>query len=278
MLPHWTEHDIVVDGIKTHYTRTGAGDKPPLVLLHGFSDYGLCWLPVARDLEADWDIILPDARGHGKSERVQAGGTYDHPSDVAALIGALGLVKPVVGGHSMGAATASTLEARFPGLVKALVLEDPPWRDWTPPPAANDRAAQKTPPPNPWWDWLSKLPGKSLEEIIAKGKADNPNWPEIEWQPWAESKLQLDVNILKAEGLRMPWQEVAKAIRVPTLLLTGDPSKGAIVSPETAREAVGLSSSIRVVNIPGVGHSIRRENYPRFMQAVIAFLDEVKSM
>ena len=63
-----------------------------------------------------------------------------------------------------------------------------------------------------------------------------------------------------------------------TLLLTGDPSKGAIVSPETAREVVGLSSSIRVVNIPGVGHSIRRENYPRFMQAVIAFLDEVKGM
>lgn len=278
MLPHWTEHDIVVGGIKTHYTRTGAGDKPPLVLLHGFSDNGLCWLPVARDLEAEWDVFLPDARGHGKSERVQAGGTYDHPADIAALIGALGLVKPVVGGHSMGAATASTLEARFPGLVRALVLEDPPWRDWAPPPPPEEgQNAQKTPPPNPWWDWLSKLPGTPVEEIIAKGKADNPAWPEIEWQAWAESKLQLDVNILKAEGTRMPWQEVAKAVKVPALLLTGDTTRGAIVSPETAAEAARLSPFIRVVNIPGVGHNIRRENYPRFMQAVTAFLKEIKA-
>ena len=277
MLPHWTEHDIVVDGIKTHYTRTGAGEKPPLMLLHGFSDHGLCWLPVVRDLEADWDIILPDARGHGKSERVQVDGTYDHPADIAALIGALGLVKPVVGGHSMGAATASTLEARFPGLVKALVLEDPPWREWAPPPVPeNDKVAQKTPPPNPWWDWLSKLPGTPVEEIIARGKAENPNWPEIEWQPWAESKLQLDTNIFKAQGARLAWLEVVKAIQVPTLLLTGDPSKGAIVSPEIAGEVAALSAAIRVVNIPGVGHSIRRENYPRFIQAVTAFLEDFK--
>ncbi len=275
MLPHWTEHEIVVDGIKTHYTRTGAGNKPPLVLLHGFSDNGLCWLPVARDLEEEWDIFLPDARGHGKSERVQAGGSYDHPADTAALIGALGLVKPVVGGHSMGAATASTLEARFPGLVRALILEDPPWREWAPPPK-QEQAAQKTPPPNPRWDWLTKLTGRPVEQIIANGKAENPGWPEIEWQPWAESKLQLDTNILQAEGVRMPWQEVAKAIQVPTLLLTGDPSKGAIVSPEIAREAAAVSAAIRIVNIPGVGHSIRRENYSLFLQAVKAFLDEVK--
>ena len=57
----WTEHDILTNGIRLHYYRTG-GDKSPLVLCHGFSDNGLCWTPLARELEADYDVIMVDAR------------------------------------------------------------------------------------------------------------------------------------------------------------------------------------------------------------------------
>ena len=71
MLPHWKEQDLLVDGQKIHYIRTGEGNKPPLVLAHGFSDSGYCWLRAALVLEADYDLILPDARGHGQSARVQ---------------------------------------------------------------------------------------------------------------------------------------------------------------------------------------------------------------
>jgi len=275
MLPHWTEHDIEVDGASLHYYRTGAGEKPPLMLLHGFSDNGLCWMPVARELEAGWDVILPDARGHGKSARVEAGGTYDHPADTAALIRALGLKDPVLGGHSMGAATASTVEARFPRLVKALILEDPPWREWAPAPVEEEKP--DTPPANPWWDWLVSLPEKSLDEIIAKGKADNPDWPDVEFPVWAESKRQFDVNVLQAEGFRMGWREVVKAINVPTLLITADREKGGIVSLEDATEAARLSDCIRIAHVPGVGHNIRRENFTRFMEVVKAFLTETKA-
>ena len=65
----WTEHDIDLDGKLMHYVRTGNGEKPPLVLVHGFSDDGPCWTPTARDLEADYDILMLDARGHGRSGR-----------------------------------------------------------------------------------------------------------------------------------------------------------------------------------------------------------------
>ena len=125
MLPHWTANDLVVDGVKIHYTRTGDGSKPPLVLLHGFSDSGLCWPLVAHDLEADYDVILPDARGHGHSARVQPGESIDMAADTAGLIRALGLHRPVLGGHSMGANTSSHVGARYPKLIRALVLEDP---------------------------------------------------------------------------------------------------------------------------------------------------------
>ncbi len=47
MLPHWTQNDLVIHGVRLHYYRTDQGDKRLLVLVHGFSDNGLCWTPVA---------------------------------------------------------------------------------------------------------------------------------------------------------------------------------------------------------------------------------------
>ena len=67
-MTQWRSGDIVANGIRIHYTRTG-GDGPPLVLVHGMADSGLCWSRVAHVLEAEYDLIMPDARSHGRSER-----------------------------------------------------------------------------------------------------------------------------------------------------------------------------------------------------------------
>jgi pimeloyl-ACP methyl ester carboxylesterase len=56
------------NGIHIHYLRTG-GCKPPLVLLHGLTGSGACWIPLARALEGEYDVLMPDARGHGNSRR-----------------------------------------------------------------------------------------------------------------------------------------------------------------------------------------------------------------
>jgi N-formylmaleamate deformylase len=105
MLVHWTQNDLLVNGVRLHYYRSGHGDKPPLVFVHGFSDNGLCWTPTARDLEAEYDVIMPDMRGHGLSERVQPSDKVDMAADVAGLIRTLGLTRPIVVGHSMGGLT-----------------------------------------------------------------------------------------------------------------------------------------------------------------------------
>lgn len=274
MLPHWTANDIVVEGAKIHYIRTGDGSKPPLVLAHGFSDNGLCWLPVARDLEADFDVILPDARGHGLSARVQPGEAIDMAADTAGLIRGLGLNRPILGGHSMGASTSSQVEARFPRLVRALVLEDPPWRDWEPPqPPELGKEPQAR--PNPMHDWITSLEKSSVEELIASCHKDNPAWAEAELRPWAESKKQFDYNFLQSPGgFMQDWQAAYQAIRCPTLLVTADPAKGAIVTPETAQQVCAQNKSIQAVNIPDAGHNIRRENYVEYMRVVRAFLKE----
>jgi len=271
MPTHWKENDVVVNGAKLHYTRTGDGSKPALVLAHGFSDNGMCWLPTAQALESDYDVILPDARGHGKSARMQPGESLDAAADLAGLINALELQSPVVGGHSMGANTTSLLGVRYPSLAKAIILEDPPWRLPEPPKEA-DAEEQKAPPPR-FHDWLSDLKEKSLDEIIATGKQDNPGWADIEWPAWAESKLQFDMGFLQA--MRVPgsdWTDNVKNITCPVLLVTADPEKGAIVTPESAQAAAASNPHIQVVNISNAGHNIRRENFKDFLQAVKAFL------
>src|SRR5215472_4808053 len=108
-MTEWSSGDVSANGIRIHYHRTG-GDKPPLVLNHGATDNGLCWTRLARALEADYDLIMPDARGHGLSEAPASGyGTQERAADLAGLIEALRLDRPAVGGHSMGVGTTFRL-------------------------------------------------------------------------------------------------------------------------------------------------------------------------
>jgi pimeloyl-ACP methyl ester carboxylesterase len=265
VLPHWTDDDITIDGRQFHYTRTGNGDKIPLMLLHGFSDNGLCWLRAARELEAQYDVILPDARGHGLSARLQPNEEIDNAADAAALITALGLNKPVLGGHSMGAMTATELGGRFPDLAGGLILEDPAWIDHVPDNVPLNK--------NPFFEWLTQIEDVPLEEVKASGKENNPLWSDDEFPAWAASKKQLDKTIFESRNIHKPWREFVAKLTVPTLLITADVAMNAIVSPEVAQEAASLSSNLHIAHVPNAGHNIRRENYPAFFEAVQKFLN-----
>jgi pimeloyl-ACP methyl ester carboxylesterase len=60
----YQEGNVIVEGIKIHYYRSG-GKKPPMVLLYGATDDGLCWGRTAYELAERYDVIMPDAQGHG---------------------------------------------------------------------------------------------------------------------------------------------------------------------------------------------------------------------
>ena len=95
-MPGWTTGTCEANGINVHYLRTG-GDKPPIVLLHGLMLNGACWTPLARALAEDYDVVMPDARGHGYSDAPDHGYSYNElATDVIGFIDVLRLAPPVL--------------------------------------------------------------------------------------------------------------------------------------------------------------------------------------
>jgi len=91
----WATEICKANGIDVHYHRTG-GDKPPVVLLHGLMTKGACWTPLAQALEEEFDVIMPDARGHGNTSAPEHGYRYDDlAADIESLIDELGLASPI---------------------------------------------------------------------------------------------------------------------------------------------------------------------------------------
>lgn len=268
----WQSNFIQANGLRLHYHRTG-GSKPPLVLAHGFSDNGLCYTAVARELESLYDVIMPDARGHGLSDAPDSGyGPFEHADDHAALIQGLGLPHPFIMGHSMGAMTTLALAGRYPELPLAIILEDPPpW--WL--------GAAFFAPYNDDWragthKWLDPLRAKPVEEVIALQRIAEPHWPEADFVPWAESKYQLNLNTLnRASPLDLDLNPLLRRVTCPVLLITSDPALGSIVTPEHAAALQTLIPHLRVAHIPDAGHSIRRDQFKAFMDVVGTFLGEL---
>jgi pimeloyl-ACP methyl ester carboxylesterase len=277
----WPDAYVEANGIQIHYWRTGDGSKPPLVLCHGRTDNGLCWTPVARRLSSDFDVIMYDARGHGLSDAPDTGhNTEVRADDLAGVIAALGFDKPAVLGHSMGAATAAAAAAKYPDLFSKVALEDPSWRAEDSPRRTMTEEEREL--------WQEERRKQIVEEkkmsrvaLIELCREQRPNWPEAELGPWAIAKQQVSPKIAagrsSASGAQeqpKPWREIAEAITVPTLLITADTDKGAIVTPEIAEAATDLNPKIEVVRIEGAGHNIRREAFELYMEVVMAFLAE----
>jgi pimeloyl-ACP methyl ester carboxylesterase len=275
----WSDHDVTIDGLTIHYYRMGQRGRPPVVLLHGFSDSGMAWVRLASDLVDDYDLILPDAVGHGRSSAPGTEGFRDRAiPDVLALIERLELDRPVLIGHSMGARTAAGVAAEASDRLRGVVLEDPPWRDESgaPQDAAVSRPSLAPVGSPPWRAWLTEFHNMDTEARVVAAREERPNWSEEDCRYWAEGKGLFNLECLSelGPGQLPPWRDTARAITCPVLLITGDPALGGIVTMTLAEEAVRMWHGGSVVNIPNAGHNIRRDQYEPYRMAVMEFLTE----
>lgn len=268
IMTKWYSDKIATNGIQLYYTRTG-GDKPALVLAHGFSDDGLCWTPVAEALQADYDVIMVDARGHGRSDAPEQGySPIDHAADLAGVITGLGLKKPAVLGHSMGGSTTMALAGLYPDLPGAILIEDSGARNFM---AGDSAEAQER--LRQWRERMVNLQSKTREELIQHAHTDTPTWSAAELGPWADAKLRFNLNALNRQGnSEVDWDQILRSITCPALLLIADPERGGGVTQERAAEMQQLVPQLQVVHIAGAGHNIRREQFAPYMDAVSTFL------
>jgi pimeloyl-ACP methyl ester carboxylesterase len=265
--------DVIANGIRIHYYRTG-GNKPPVVFSHGQTDSGECWPRVVAALRDEYDVITYDARGHGRSEAPEHDYSADaRAADLAGLVRALGLDRPRLVGHSMGAETTSYCAAAYPELTRGVVLEDPPFWPGLYSGSDADRAAAAA----AFRVEIEARRVKSHAEIVAEGKAENPKWADEEFEGWANAKIRLSpyMGNRRRDMPRRNWQSTFAAIQCPVLLITADAALGARITPEVEHEAASLLKNGRVVNIPGAGHNVRREQFDAYIVAVRKFLAEL---
>ena len=109
--------EVRANGVRLHYARVGRG--PPLVLLHGWPEFWLTFEPVMMRLADRFDLIVPDLRGFGDSEKPDRGpsdraGAAVHAQDIAALIELLDLDRVVIVCHDIGAIAAQVLARKAP--------------------------------------------------------------------------------------------------------------------------------------------------------------------
>ncbi len=281
-MKRWQSDVTLVNGLRLRYTRTG-GDKPPLVLAHGFSEDGLVWTALAEVLEDEYDVIMPDARGHGLSDAAATGlGTAELASDLYGVIRALGLEKPAVLGHSMGGMTTLALAGLYPDVPGAILVEDGM-------PFEMRRVADEKNETEGGSDglraYLNAIRGKSHAELMAWRRVQSPSWSETDVRTFADAKVRLNPQTLapfmdpssvtptaRDAAAPVDWPTLLRQIRCPALLITGDPELGAMVTASQAARLQEQVPALRLAHIANASHDVRRDQTDAFLAIIRPFL------
>ncbi|MGD2027958.1 MAG: alpha/beta hydrolase [Anaerolineales bacterium] len=252
---------VHANGIDIYYQAFGDGD--PLICLHGSMGTGNVWKPYAAPLSQDFYLLLPDARGHGKT--VNSGDEISLNSmtdDLAALIDALDLERPFICGWSMGGDLGLNLAMRYPDQVGGLVVGGVIHRL-----------------PDTYFASLQGLgidgPGqvnveraeKNIPQLVALWQAEHVQSPSH----WIDLAIQLSFEMYNPN---LPSEDDLKKIKAPTLIVWGD--RDQFLPVENAVEMYQLIPNAQLAVIPNADHFVTRSRVDLFSSLVKEFLSDRK--
>lgn len=252
------------NGIHIHYLRTG-GSKPPMLLLHGLTGSGACWIPLARALEGEYDVVMPDARGHGNSTTPLDGYRYEnYACDVVGLIRGLGLTAPILLGHSMGGMTAAVVASQLAAAIRGVILADPTFLS---------PQRQREVYESDVVDQHRRLLTLDKRDVLAQARVRHAHRRPEFVKLVTEARLKTRIGALDVLTPPNPeYHQLVSTIRVPILLVIGD---NGVVSLETARELQNLNPRIRLEQIQDAGHGVPYDQPERFEAVVRSFLQSM---
>ncbi len=261
---------ISLDGREFYYEEAGEG-ADVLVFLSGLGGDHRAFGLTQRHFAGTFRTLALDSRDAGRSWRADAPySTADMADDVASWLGAIGVDRAHLVGHSLGGLVAQEVAIRHPRLVRSLALSSThagasPWR----------KAVVES------WVQLRELAGDDA------GRFARGTLPMLVGRKFYEHPEQVQGLIRFAE--RNPWpQDVAAfsrqaratmgheahgrlgTIAVACLALVGEDDL--INPPATARELAAEIPGARLEVLPGVGHMPHVENRIDFREALERFL------
>jgi esterase len=244
-----TATKVTLRGVGIAYRDSGGIDPIPVVLVHGMGGDGHTWDHFARSLiHRNRRVIIPDLRGHGRSEHTSSYLFDEFGDDVARLCESLALTKVDLVGHSLGGYAVSRVAANDPDLVRRLVVEECP---------------------------LPLRPGDTPTSMTGRF----PSPPEL-WHAASSvvrhprTVLAFDRSMTKSAltQFRKPnpqWWEQLSDITASTLILYG--GAGGMVDPVKLEAVTAAMADCRALRFKS-GHSIHRDRAGDFEAAVLPFL------
>jgi pimeloyl-ACP methyl ester carboxylesterase len=266
-----------VEGKKLHYLTAGQG--PPLILLHGYTQTSRMWRPLIDKLKDRFTVIAPDLPGIGDSDIPKDGCDMKTAAiRVHALAKAIGVTTARVVGHDIGLMVAYAYAAQFPAEVEKLVVMDaflPGVAGWEL--AYNNdnlwhfRFHGQTPEALVkgrekiyfayFWNDLAADKGRSLKPADRKAYVEAYSRPGRMRAGWAYFAAWPDT--------AKDFAEMAKTkLTMPVLSIAGEKASAAILAPQMKL----VSTAVTEINFKDTGHRLMEERPEETMQALIAFL------
>ena len=174
-----------VDGFRLAFERSGRG--PAVLLLHGWPGDRTDYRQLAPLLTSSCEVVRPDLRGFGESDKHRAEPAEAYTADAQArsvigLISQLGLERPVLVGYDVGSRVAQAVATARPDLVRALVLAPPL-------PGVGDRILDPDAQREFWYQPFHRL---DLAEHLLDGRPDAVrSYLRHFWTHWAGPNLRI---------------------------------------------------------------------------------------
>ena len=272
--------------LRLHY-RDWGGEGRPVVLLHGLASNARIWDLTAPHLSDGFRVIAPDQRGHGLSDKPDDGYTLeDVTGDLAALIEALTLDRPLIVGHSWGGNVALQFAADRPDRLCAVVLVDGGFLEISAVQGMTWERAQQVMAPPP-------LDGMKLNSFLKTAR----NWPELGpiWNDQVKEIVLANFQV-RSDGtirrrltidnhmqiLRSLWEQrpsqMWEGLRCPALLIPAardNPDPGRAMWMDAKRKAIAValerSSAVQVLWMEDTIHDVPLQRPRELAEAVAEF-------
>ncbi len=252
--------------------------KPVMVFIHGWSGSARYWQSTASALTSDFDCLLYDMRGFGRSRLPEntpdlSYELEEYAEDLAILLNKLNIDKVLLQAHSMGASVGALFLNRYPNYVQRAILTCNGIFEYDPQAfAAFHKFGGYVVKFR--YKWFLKVPwadrvfmARFLNRPISS--RDRRNFLEdflLADYPSALGTIYTSVSKKAVE--QMP-QEFAK-ISVPTLLISGE--KDRIIPPMMGEKAAKLNEKLSYIEIPNTGHFPMLEDSSSYLKIVKEFL------